>query len=267
MMGDKGAGASAIAKADAESVTIRGKDLCEELIGKVDFTDFFFLHLTGKMPTENQSFFLNAVLVTLAEHGLTPSAQAARMTLQAGPDAMQGAVAAGILGCGSVILGSAEVAGKFYGEGVARVRAGEDIDAVARAMVQDLRDRKAFLPGFGHPIHKPVDPRAEKLLELADERGASGDHVAFLRAARAVAEEIYGRKLVLNANGPIPAILLDLDFPPDALKGISILCRTAGLIGHCLEELERPIGFRLAHLGDQGTAYDGGWPEGHPKAG
>ncbi|MEC9347721.1 MAG: citryl-CoA lyase [Pseudomonadota bacterium] len=262
MMGDKGAGASAIAKATRTAVTIRGRDLCSELMGKVDFTTFFFLHLTGEMPTENQKFFLDTVLVALAEHGLTPSAQAARMTLQAGPDAIQGAVAAGILGCGSVILGSAEVAGQFYADGVARVAAGEDMRAVAHEMVSDLKTNRKTLPGFGHPVHKPVDPRAERLLELADERGASGPHVAFLRAVNEVVEEVYGRKLVLNLNGPLPAVMLDLGFPLKALKGIAILCRTAGLVGHCLEELERPIGFRLAHLGDQGTAYDGTWPNG-----
>lgn len=260
MMGKKGAGASAIAKANATTITVRGKDLCRDLIGEVGFVDFFFFHLSGRMPTADQSFFLNAMLVGLAEHGLTPSAQAARMTLSAGPDALQGAVAAGILGCGSVILGSAENAGRFLGEGVQRVREGEDRDEVARRMVEALHDRKAFLPGFGHPLHRPVDPRAVRLLELADARGVSGEHVAFLRAVAGVADEIYGRPLVLNINGPLPAILLDLDFPVEALKGISILCRTAGLIGHCMEELERPIGFRLASLGDEGTAYDGGWP-------
>jgi len=257
MMGNKGAGASAIAKASRTAIRVRGYDLCDDLIGKVDFSSFFFLHLTGKVPTENQLFFLNAMLVALAEHGLTPSAQAARMTLQAGPDAMQGAVAAGILGCGSVILGSAETAGQFIGEGVRRVRAGEDRAAVAREMVEGLRGDKQFLPGFGHPLHKPIDPRAKKMLELADARDAAGEHVAFLRAVAAIADEVYGRPMVMNLNAPLPAILLDLDFPPAALKGISILCRTAGLIGHCVEELERPIGFRLAHLGDQGTAYDG----------
>jgi citrate synthase len=257
MMGDKGVGASAIAKASLTTIRVRGHDLCDDLMGKVDFSSFFFMHLTGEMPNENQLFFLNTLLVALAEHGLTPSAQAARMTLQAGPEAMQGAVAAGILGCGSVILGSADIAGQFQAEGVRRVAAGEDRAAVAREMVQEVRDQKKFLPGFGHPIHKNGDPRAIRVLELADERGAAGEHVAFLHACSAVADEIYGRHMVMNINAPLPAILLDLDFPPAALKGISILCRTAGLIGHCVEELERPIGFRLAHLGDQGTAYDG----------
>lgn len=257
MMGAKGAGATAIAKASRTKIRIRGHDLCDDLIGKVDFTTFFFLHLTGEMPNEKQVYFLDAMLVALAEHGLTPSAQAARMTLQAGPDAMQGAVAAGILGCGSVILGSAESCGRFLSQGVARVRAGETNDEVAHAMVQGLRDQKKFLPGFGHPLHRPVDPRAVKLLALADEKGAAGDHVAFLKAVAGVADDIYGRQMVMNVNGPLPAILLDLDFPEAALKGISILCRTAGLIGHCVEELERPIGFRLAHLGDAGTVYDG----------
>ncbi len=195
-------GASAIAKASLTTIRVRGHDLCDDLMGKVDFSSFFFMHLTGEMPTENQLFFLNTLLVALAEHGLTPSAQAARMTLQAGPEAMQGAVAAGILGCGSVILGSADIAGQFQAEGVRRVAAGEDRAAVAREMVQEVRDQKKFLPGFGHPIHKNGDPRAIRVLELADERGAAGEHVAFLRACSAVADEIYGRHMVMNIIGP-----------------------------------------------------------------
>ncbi len=104
---------TAISTADAASITVRGKDLCSELIGKIDFTDYFFLLLMGKAPDDNQRFFVNALLVAIAEHGLVPSVQAARMTLAAAPEAIQGAVAAGLLGSGSVVLGSAETAGYF----------------------------------------------------------------------------------------------------------------------------------------------------------
>src|ERR1700759_1819167 len=104
---------TAISTADAASITIRGKDLCNELIGKIDFIDYFFLLLMGTAPNENQRFFVNALLVSIAEHGLVPSVQAARMTFAAAPEAIQGAVAAGLLGSGSVVFGSAEVAGQF----------------------------------------------------------------------------------------------------------------------------------------------------------
>mgnify|MGYP000494012954 CR=1 FL=1 len=131
---------SAICTSDAHSITVRGKDLCGEIIGQFDFSSYFWFLVTGNEPDENQSFFLNAVLCALAEHGLVPSVVAARMTLAAAPEAMQGAVAAGILGCGSVVLGSAEVAGRFYAQCVADQRAsGDAADLVAVRQITQLR--------------------------------------------------------------------------------------------------------------------------------
>ena len=181
LIGKRGEAKTGICTADETSITMRGRDLCNELMGYASFTEFFLLHVTGLVPTEDQVFFLDAVLVSLSEHGLTPSAQAARMTYAAAPEALQGAVAAGILGCGSVILGSAEVAADFLATGVARISGGEDMAAVAHDMVAANRAAKRPLPGFGHPIHTPVDPRAVRLLQLAEERGVAGPHVAGYR--------------------------------------------------------------------------------------
>ena len=123
---------SAICTSDAHSITVHGRDLCGDIIGQFDFSSYFWFLVTGNEPDENQSFFLNAVLCALAEHGLVPSVVAARMTLAAAPEAVQGAVAAGLLGCGSVVLGSAEVAGRFYAKCVADQRAsGDDLHKVA----------------------------------------------------------------------------------------------------------------------------------------
>ncbi|HEY6814563.1 MAG TPA: citryl-CoA lyase, partial [Croceibacterium sp.] len=192
------------------------------------------------------------------EHGLVPSVVASRMTYAAAPEALQGAVAAGLLGCGSVVLGSAEVAGKFYAECVADQRiTGDDLHAVAVRNIQRLRQTTKAVPGFGHPQHSGGDPRANLLLDLADQRGVSGEHVAMMRALKAALPETVGRELPVNVNGPIPAILLDLGYPLAALKGIGLLCRTAGLIGHLTEEAERPIGFILSGAAAAAIAYDG----------
>lgn len=253
MIGKPGAARTAISTADPRSITIRGYDLASELIGAVSFTEFFFLHVTGKRPTENQRFFLDALLVTIAEHGLTPTAQVARMTLAAAPDALQGAVAAGILGCGSVVLGTAEFCAALLRQAAART-AGKPVDEQDRtvlAMTREIKERGERLPGFGHPLHKPVDPRTERLLELADQRGASGVHVDLLRRFARAAATVWGKPLVLNVSGPIAAILLDLDFPEAAIKGIPILARTAGIIGHLAEERETPIGFLLASKAEE----------------
>jgi citrate synthase len=249
---------TAICSSDAASITVRGRDLCGEIIGRMDFTSYFWLLVTGVEPDERQVFFANAVLCALAEHGLVPSVVAARMTYAAAPEALQGAVAAGLLGCGSVVLGSAEAAGRFQAECVADWRAGGgDMHAAALRGIHRLRQTGQAIPGFGHPQHAGGDPRANLLLELADSRGASGDHVAMLRALQAALPEAIGRSLPVNVNGPIPAIMLDIGFPLAALKGIGLLCRTAGLIGHLTEEADRSIGFVMSGAAAAAIAYDG----------
>jgi citrate synthase len=257
-IGKQDAPYTAICTSDADSVTVRGKDLVGEIIGKMDFTSYFWFLVTGNQPNEDQAFFANAILCALAEHGLVPSVVAARMTYAAAPEALQGAVAAGLLGCGSVVLGSAEVAGKFYATCVADQRAtGDDVHTVAVRNIERLRQTTKAIPGFGHPQHSGGDPRANLLLELADQRGVAGEHVAMMRALKAALPETIGRDLPVNVNGPIPAILLDLGWPLAALKGIGLLCRTAGLIGHITEEVERPIGFILSGAAAAAIAYDG----------
>jgi citrate synthase len=249
---------TAICTSDAESITVRGKDLVGEIIGKMDFTSYFWFLVTGQEPNEDQLFFANAVLCALAEHGLVPSVVAARMTYAAAPEALQGAVSAGLLGCGSVVLGSAEVAGRFYTECVEDWRAtGDDIHQVAVRNIQRLRQTTKAIPGFGHPQHSEGDPRANLLLKLADERGVSGDHVAMLRALQAALPETIGRELPVNVNGPIPAVMLDVGWPLAALKGLALLCRTGGLVAHLTEEAERPIGFILSGKAAEAIEYDG----------
>ena len=258
-IGKMGEAKSAICTADETSITIRGKDLCHELMGEKSFTEFFLFLLLGRQPTEDQTFFLDAALVALAEHGLTPSVQAARMTLAAGPEAFQGAVAASILGSGSVVLGSSEAAGSFLVDCLAEAeRSGDGFEAVARRMAQRARDAGRPLPGFGHPLHRPVDPRSERLLELAAQRGVVGDHTRMLLALRGVVGDVWGKPLLLNVSGAIPAIMLDLDFPREALKGIPILARVAGTVAHLFEESQRPIGFLLSYLSSKEIEYDGG---------
>ena len=257
-IGKQDAPYTAICTSDADSITVRGKDLVGEIIGKMDFTSYFWFLVTGQQPNEDQAFFANAILCALAEHGLVPSVVAARMTYAAAPEALQGAVAAGLLGCGSVVLGSAEVAGKFYAECVADWRAsGDDVEAVAVRNIERLRQTTKAIPGFGHPQHSDGDPRANLLLRLADDRGVAGEHVAMMRALKAALPATIGRDLPVNVNGPIPAILLDLGWPVTALKGIGLLCRTAGLIGHLTDGSDRPIGFILSGAAAAAIEYDG----------
>jgi citrate synthase len=228
-----------IARAYPDRVEVRGRDLAGDLMGRLTFTEYFHLLLTGQEPTEEQRFFLDLVLVAIAEHGLMPSNVAARMTLAADPGSLHGAVAAGILGAGPVVLGTSEECARL-------LAAGGDPKEIVRA----LRESGRKVPGFGHPVHEPVDPRAERILELADERGVSGSHVALARALR---DEV-GR--TMNVAMPIAAVLLDLGFPPVAAKAVPILGRTAGLLAHLAEEREEPLGFLLARTAEEAVEYE-----------
>lgn len=252
---------SAISTSTPEAITVRGRDLCRDVIGKTDFTSYFWLLVTGQEPSETQRFFANAVLCAIAEHGLVPSVVAARMTYAAAPEAFQGAVAAGLLGCGAVVLGSAELAGRFLADCVAaRHEQAMSVEEAALAGVRGLRAKKEAIPGFGHPLHAGGDPRANLLLSLAQEKGTEAEHITMLYAVREAIAEVLGRSLPINVNGAIPAVMLDVGYPLQALKGISLLARTASLIGHLQEEAERSIGFILSGKAAEAIAYDGEEP-------
>ena len=209
------------------------------------FTEYFHLLLTGDEPTEQQRFFLDLVLVAIAEHGLMPSNVAARMTLAADPAALQGAVAAGLLGAGPVILGTS-------GECARLLESDEDPFELARG----IHEAGGKVPGFGHPIHRPVDPRAERILALADEHGVSGRNVARARALRDAVAELWDKPLPMNVAMAIAAVLLDLGYMADAVRAVPILARTAGLLAHLAEEREQPIGLHLGRVAEDAVEYE-----------
>ena len=253
---------TAICTSDERTIVVRGRDLSTELIGKVSFVEHFFLLLVGRMPSAGEAAVLNATLVAIAEHGLVPSVQAARMTFAAAPDAMQGAVAAGILGCGSVVLGSSETAGRMYSEIDVRVAGGEALDAAALAVMQAWRAAGKSIPGYGHPLHKERDARVGALFDVARKAGTDLRFVAIAEAAEAQLPAVLKKDLKLNVSGAIPAVLLGAGFPVQALKGVPILARTAGLIAHLYEEIGQPIGFALSYQATREMEYDGTLPAG-----
>jgi len=253
---------SAISTSNEETILVRGRDLAHELIGTINFTEHFWLLVTGALPTPSQRRVLDATLVAIAEHGLVPSVQVSRMTLAAAPEALQGAVAAGILGCGSVVLGSSEAAGQFLAEIVKRDPETLDPAGTIAAVVREYRQAKRAIPGYGHPLHKGGDPRAARLFEVATEAGIAGRHVQIATMVEKLLPELIGRPLSLNVSGAIPAVLLDAGYPLLALKGVPLLARTAGLIAHLLEEQQRSIGFVMSHAAARAIDYDGDAPPG-----
>jgi citrate synthase len=246
-----------ISEVAPDRVEVRGRDLTE-LMGAVGFTEYFHLLLTGDEPTDDQRFFLDVLLVAIAEHGMMPMNVAARMTLAADPGSLQGAVAAGILGAGPVILGTAEPCARLLASAQRRVAAGEQPEDVARDVAASVRSAGERMPGFGHPIHRELDPRAERILELADERRVSASHVVLARCLRPAVAEAWGRPLTMNVAMPMAAVMLDLGFPTHTVKAVPILARTAGLLAHLAEEHEAPIGFLLAAHAEDAVEYERG---------
>ncbi len=245
-----------IAQAYPDRVEVRGRDLTGELMGHVGFTEYVHLLLTGREPTDDQRYFLDLLLVSIAEHGMMPTSVAARMTLAADPNALQGAVAAGILGAGPVVLGTAEECARVLDDARSRVANGADPAVVAAEIARETREAGERLPGFGHPVHWPVDPRAERILELADERGVSGENVAFARLLRDAVAEVWGKPLPMNVSLPMAAVMLDLGYPASVVKAVPILARTAGILAHLAEEQERPLGFYLAGRAEEAVEYE-----------
>jgi citrate synthase len=246
---------SRIGQAYPDRVEVRGRDLAD-LMGRLSFTEYFHLLLTGNEPTEEQRFFLDVLLVSIAEHGMMPTNVAARMTLAADPESLQGAVAAGILGAGPVVLGTSEECAGLLEQAYAEVASGGEPAAVAGELARGIHAAGGRVPGFGHPVHRPLDPRAERILELADARGASGSHVLLARSLRDAVAEAWGKPLTMNVSLPIAAVLLDLGFPSTAAKAVPILARTAGLLAHLAEEREHPLGFLLARAAEDAVEYE-----------
>jgi citrate synthase len=245
---------TAICTSDEHSIHVRGADLVEDLIGQVSFTEMMLFQLTGERPTRTQVRLLDAVLVTLMEHGLTPSAIVTRLIYDSAPEALQSAVAAGLLGVGSTFVGTMEGCNALIDEMLA---APEGVQARAVQIAQRFREQRRALPGFGHPIHKPDDPRTPKLFEVALREGAIGQHIAALQTLSVEVDKAWGRHLTINATGAIAAVLGEIGMPQAVMRGIAVISRSAGLVGHILEESENSTARWIWHTVEDGIAYTG----------
>ena len=241
---------SGIGRSTADTITVAGRDLAGELMGRVSFADLAFLLVRRRPPEPGETRLLDAVLVSLADHGLTPTVLAARLTYTGAPEALQGAVAAGLLGGGSVFLGPTEDTARFLGE----ILAGEPED-LAAAAAEAVRGRTR-IPGLGHPVHKETDPRVPRMYEIAAAEGLLGPHLRLLQAVADAHAEASGRRLPVNGAGAAGAALADLGLPPELARGFALLARTAGLIGHLAEERRQPLGMPLYLEIDRRMVYE-----------
>ena len=231
---------SDIAYSTADRIVIRGQDLTQ-LIGKVSLGDFAFLELKGRLPTPQESTVFNAIAITLVEHGMTPSAIAARLTYLGAPEALQGAVAAGLLGLGDRFGGPAEQVARMLQEAFESTGPDPDLEELARQLVARYQERKRPVPGLGHPIHRPIDPRTPRLFEVAAANGFSGRHVKLIELVSEEASRAFRRPLPVNATGAIGAIAGELGLPWQVCRGLAVMARAIGLVAHLQEESAEPL--------------------------
>jgi citrate synthase len=236
---------TSVGTSDADSITVMGRDLAGELMGKATLTELAFLVVQRRMPSPEETRLFDAVLVSLADHGLTPTVLAARLTHTGAPESLQGAVAAGLLGAGSVFLGVVEDTVRFLDT------VGDDVQGGVKREIEAGRR----IPGLGHPIHSVQDPRTPRIYAIAEETGLEGTYLTRLKEVSAAHARQTGRELPINGAGAAGAALADLGFPAPLLRGFALLARTAGLLGHLAEELRTPIGMRLYREVDERATY------------
>jgi citrate synthase len=250
---------TSLGTSDADSITLLGQDLAEDLMGKVGFGELTLWMVTQRRPTPSEVRVFESVLVALADHGFTPTAIAARLTYLSAPDSLQGAIAAGILGGGSRFLGVTEDCGQYLAAVLAEagdIPADDDrFDALALAAVKQARAAKKFIPGLGHPVHKVLDPRTPRLIQIATEEGVRGPHLRLFEAIGRVHPQVLGRTLPLNGAGVCGAVLADLGLPLAMLRGFALLARTGGLLGQIAEEQRTPIANDIYMDVDRNATY------------
>ena len=221
------------------SLHYRDANLVEDLMGKKTFTEVMLMQILNRAPRGVDLRITDAVLIVLMEHGLTPSAIATRLIYMSAPENLQGAVSAGLLAVGSSFVGTMENCSRLLD----RISAAEDADAEALEIARHYKGLKTPVPGFGHHLHKPVDPRAYKLLEMGRaETELSGDKIRALETLSRAVDTVAGRAITINATGAVAALLAEIGVPTGVMRGFAVISRAAGLVAHIVEEQQSPSG-------------------------
>jgi citrate synthase len=250
---------TSLGTSEGTSITLLGRDLANDLMGQVSFGELAYWLITLRRPSPQQSRLFEAVLLGLADHGFTPTAIAARLTYLSAPDAIQGALAAGLLGGGSRFLGVTEDTGRFLADVLASAAGlpadDEGWDALAEKAVAGRKAAGHLVPGLGHPVHKDGDPRTPRIIGIAREEGLYGPHLALFEAIGRVHPKVLGKRLPLNGAGVSGAALADLGLPQELLRGVVLLARCAGLLGHIAEEIRQPVANSVYMTVDRNARY------------
>jgi len=239
---------------DADSVHIRGRDLVSDVMGRCTFTELMLLQALGETPSAVQVKIVDAVMVTIMEHGLVPSAVVTRLTHYGAPESFQGAVAAGLLGVGDRYAGTASECGALLERLVAE--SAERRHARAVEEIQHYRAIKRPVPGFGHPIHQALDPRVERLIEIVREAGAEGTFIDAMYLLQETLREELGKPLVTNISAAMGAVLAEAGVPSAMMRGVVLTARCAGLVGHLFEEMRQPAAPAIWEAAQSAVDYE-----------
>lgn len=235
------------AHARTDILTMRGRDTLKEIVGVRSFGETFFFIVTGRMPTSGETRCFDACLTVLMDHGLTPSALVARLVEDSVPEDMQVAIAAGLLVVANRHVGTMSGAGRLLAEAI---EGGAEPRVWAEQTVTRFRAQKRNVPGFGHPHYFPDDPRAARLFAVAEEAGCSGRAVALIKLLGEELDRAMGRHLTLNVTGAMAAVLTEIGFPVEALRGVAVVGRAAGLVAHIYEEKRMGLSRALLDFAD-----------------
>ena len=247
---------SSLGRAELDRIFVRNYDLNKDLLGKITFAQMVYLMIVGRMPTAEEGRMVDTMLIVLVDHGMTTGAAAARMTFHSAPEAIQGAVAAAILGAGSVHLGSSEHCAKMLNDALPKESKETDLDSIALNTVEKRLANNQLIPGIGHGIHTQGDPRAERLFEVAQETKVYGRYCELLRKVGKIADQKVGKHLPVNVTGAIAAISLDMGIHWQMSKSFAILGRALGGLAHVGEEIRRPIARGLSNLIRDNLQYE-----------
>jgi citrate synthase len=213
-----------------------------------------YFMVLGTKPTPAQRDIVEAAVVILCEHGITPSVVAARVTYLGAPESLQGAVAAGLLGVGDQFVGTVELTAPLLQEMVAHK---DGLEAAAAAIVARYGAAKQLIPGFGQPHHKPDDPRPAALFKVAERHGLAGRYVEALKVLGRHVDASMGRHMTINAPGAIAALFLEIDMPLRIMRGFVIIARCIGVVAHLHEEQKNPAGRAMWEAAAHDTTYTG----------
>ena len=223
---------------DVSRLVMRGRDVLTDVLGKMTFSEAFYFIVTGKPIERSKLPVMDACMIVLMDHGITPTAMVARLIADSLPSQPQVAIAAGTMMVGEKFIGTMTGMGLLLLEGVG---SGKDPRTWARETAENAAKVKRRLPGFGHPYYHPTDPRTMRLMEIARAHGVDGPHMALVHILGEELDRVSGKHLTLNVTGVLGALLCELGLPALAMRGLAVVSRAAGLVAHTVEEASQPI--------------------------